>query len=152
MPFLHNYSIKKEDSMGFLDRLFDKEKNFPELDASSQTAKRIDRFRHDLENLVNEVHDSLEVVPTDDTAYVFIGKPPKNFGVAWIRDGKINNFKTLVQDHGVPEMKLQLISERLREAYQKNDTASRFSTSIADQKIIVTESHSLAQELREIIR
>lgn len=137
--------------MGFLDKLFDKEKNFPELEASSQTAQQIDRFRHALENLANEVKDPLEVIPTDDTAYVFIGKPPKKFGVAWIRDGKINNFKTLVQEHGVPEMKLQLISERLRKAYQKNDTANRFSTSLADQKIIVTESNSLAKELREII-
>lgn len=137
--------------MGFLDKLFDKEKNFPELEASSQTAQQIDRFRHDLENLANEVNDPLEVVPTDDTAYVFIGKPPKKFGVAWIKDGKINNFKTLVQDQGFPEMKLQLISERLRKAYQKNDTVNRFSTSIADQKVTVTESPTLAQDLREII-
>lgn len=138
--------------MGFLDKMFHKERNFPELEASSQTAQLMDRFKHDLENLAKEVSDPLEVVPTDDTAYVFIGKPPKKFGIAWIRDGKINNFKTLLQDQGVPEMKLQLISERIRKAYQKNDTASRFSTSIADQKVIVTESDSLEQELREIIQ
>ena len=138
--------------MGFLDKLFYKEKNFPELEASSQTARRIDRFRHDLESLAKEVNDPIEVVPTEDTAYIFIGKPPKKFGVAWIRDGKINNFKTLAREQGIPEMKLQLISERLREAYQKNDTASRYSATIADQKVTVTESYSLAQELQEIIR
>ena len=138
--------------MGFLEKLFSKEKNFPELEASSQTARRIDRFRHDLENLAREVSDPLEVVPTDDTAYVFIGKPPRKFGVAWIRDGKINNFKTLAREEGIPEMKLQLISERIREAYQKSDSARRFSASIADQKVTVTESQSLAREIGEIIR
>ncbi len=138
--------------MGFLDKLLHKEKSFPELEPSSQTAQQIEKFRDGLENLTNEVSDPLEVVPTDDTAYIFIGKPPKKFGVAWIRDGKINNFKTLVQDKNLPEMKLQLMSERLRKAYQKSDAASRYSTSIADQKVTVTESQFLAQEFRELIR
>ena len=91
--------------------------------------------------------------------FAFLGFSPgvidsvaKQFGVAWIRDGKINNFKTLLKDHGVPEMKLQLLSKRLREAYEKNDTASRFSATISDQKIVVTESVPLAKELKEIIQ
>ncbi len=138
--------------MGFLDKLLHKEKSFPELEPSSQTAQQFEKFRDGLENLTKEVSDPLEVVPTDDTAYIFIGKPPKKFGVAWIRDGKINNFKTLVQDKNLPEMKLQLMSERLRKAYQKSDTASRYSTSIADHKVTVTESPFLAQEFRELIR
>jgi hypothetical protein len=106
---------------------------------------------HDLEILAREVDDSLEVIPDRETAYVFIGKPPKKFGVAWIRNGKINNFKTRAKEQDIPEMKLQLMSERLRKAYEKSDNASRYSTTIADKKIIVTSSDTLLEDLKQII-
>jgi len=137
--------------MGLFDKLFSKEKDFPEIDDSSPIAQRVDRFKQDLEGLAKDIDDPLEVIPTKDAAYVFIGKPPKKFGIAWIKDGRVHNFRTLAQEQGVSEMKLQLMSEKLRKAYESSGTASRFYTSIANQKIIVTESYSLEQNLREII-
>jgi hypothetical protein len=138
--------------MGFFNKIFSKEKNIPELEASSSVAQRIDHFRHDLEGLAKDIDDDLEVIPSEDTAYVFIGKPPKKFGMAWIKDGKINNFKTLAQEKGVPEMKLQLMSEKLRKAYESSISANRFSTTLANHKIIVTNSDSLVHDLKEIIQ
>jgi hypothetical protein len=137
--------------MGLFDKLFSKEKDFPEIDDSSPIAQRVDRFKQDLEGLAKDIEDPLEVIPTQDAAYVFIGKPPKKFGMAWIKDGRVHNFRTLAQEQGVSEMKLQLMSEKLRKAYESSDTASRFSASIADQKIIVTESYTLEQNLKDII-
>ncbi|UCH82098.1 MAG: hypothetical protein JSW20_05575 [Nitrospiraceae bacterium] len=138
--------------MGFLNKLFSKEKDFPELETSSPIAQRLDNFRDDLEHLARDVSDPIEVVPAEDTAYVFIGKPPKKFGMAWIRDGKIHNFKTMAEEKGIPEMKLQLMSEKLRKAYETNDTANRYSTTIADHKVLVTRSESLEKDLRKIIQ
>jgi hypothetical protein len=112
----------------------------------------MERFRGDLEGLAKEVSDPLEVIPAEDTAFVFMGKPPLKFGMAWIRDGKINNFKTLSQEKGISEMKLQVMSEKLRSAYEKSDKASRFSSTIADHKIVVTSSDSLEHDLKEIIQ
>lgn len=137
--------------MGLLEKIFHKEKSFPELDASSRTAGQIDSIRQDLENLAKEMQDSMEVVPTDDIAFVFIGKPPKKFDMAWIKDWKITNLKTWVQEHSIPEMKVQVMLKKITEAYEKNKTAERFTATIAGRHVIVTESPSLAQELGEII-
>ena len=82
--------------MGFLSKILGGDKkDYPVLESSNPIAQRIEHFRGDLENLAKEVSDPMEVIPTDSTAYVFLGKPPKRFGIAWIRDGKISNFKTL---------------------------------------------------------
>lgn len=138
--------------MGLLDKILGKEKDHPVLDLSNPLALRINNFRSDLEHLARDIEDPLEVVPSDETAYVFIGKPPKKFGIAWINNGKVHNLKTLAQESNVPEMKLQLMSEKLRSAYEKSTDAERFSTIIADQKIVVTDSETLKSELREIIK
>ncbi len=137
--------------MGFFSKIFGEKIEFPEMDASSPLAQRMEQFRGDLEGLAKEVSDPIEVIPAGDTAYVFMGKPPKKFGMAWIKEGKINNFKTLSQE-GITEMKLQLLSEKLRTAYEKSSQASRFSTTIADHKIIVTNSDSLEHDLKEILK
>jgi hypothetical protein len=137
--------------MGFFNKIFGQDKEYPELEATDPVAHSVNSFMHDLEILAREVDDSLEVVPARDTAYVFIGKPPKKFGVAWIRNGKINNFKTLAKEKDIPEMKLQLMSEKLRKAYEKSENASRYSTTIADKKVIVTSSDTLLEDLKQII-
>ncbi len=138
--------------MSFLSKFLGGEKKeYPALDSSNPIAQRIEHFRDDLENLAKEVSDPMEVIPTDNTAYVFLGKPPKQFGIAWIRDGKVNNFKTLSAEKGITEMKLQLMSEKLRKAYEKSEGADRFSSAIADHKIVVTSSDSLEHDLKDII-
>ena len=136
----------------FFNKIFGKEADYPELETSSPFAERIDQFRSGLETLAKDVDEPIEVIPAEDTAYVFIGKPPKKFGMAWIKDGKISNFKTLAQEQGASELKLQVMSEKLRSAYENCDTASRFSTTIADHKIVVTKAASLEQDLRKIIQ
>ena len=138
--------------MGFLDKIFgSNKKEYPALAPSDPIAGRIDQFRDDLERLSKEVSDPMEVIPTENAAYVFLGNPPKRFGIAWIRDGKIYNLKTLVEEKNVPEMKVQLMSEKLRKAYEKSEGATRFSTTVADSPIVVTKSESLEHDLKEII-
>lgn len=138
--------------MGLLDKIFGNEKKeYPLLEPTNPIAGRIEHFRGNLESLAKDVSDPIEVIPTEKAAYVFLGKPPKRFGIAWIKDGKIYNLKTLSQEQGIPEMKIQLMSEKLRKAYEKSDGASRFSTTVADKTIVVTNSDSLQKDLEKII-
>ena len=138
--------------MGFLDKIFGGEKKeYPALDSANPLAQQIDNFRSGLEGLAKEVNDPMEVIPSGDTAYVFLGKPPKAFGVAWIKDGKINNFRTLSEEKGITDMKLQIMSEKLRKAYEKSEGATRFTAKIADHDIVVTSSNDLEHELQNII-
>ncbi len=138
--------------MGFLNKIFGGEKkDYPNLDSANPLAKQIENYRSGIEGLAKEVNEQMEVIPSNDTAYVFIGKPPKAFGMAWIRDGKVNNFRTLSEEKGITDMKLQIMSEKLRIAYEKSEGASRFTTKIANHDIVVTRSEELERELRNII-
>ncbi len=109
--------------MGFLDRMFSKQQ-YPELDDTSVAADRLGKIREQLESLSKQVHKPLEVIPEDDGGYVFIGKPPKDFGVAWFENGKLQSFKTLA-DEGATQQELQELSSRLRAIYEKNQDDAR---------------------------
>jgi hypothetical protein len=138
--------------MGFLNKIFGGEKKeYPSLDSANPLAQQFENFRSGIEGLAKDVNDPMEVIPSSDTAYVFLGKPPKAFGIAWIKDGKVNNFRTLSEEKGFTDMKLQLMSEKLRKAYEKSEGASRFITKISDHDIVVTSSNELERELRNII-
>jgi len=137
--------------MGLFDKLLGKQ-DYPDLDPSHPAAGKLENVQQQLETLVKEIPEPLEVVPAEEAAYVFIGKPPKKFGVAWIENGQIHNFQTLVKEKGVQPFTLQGISEKLREAYERHSSEPRFKASVADRDIVVIPSSPLQAEVEQIIR
>lgn len=138
--------------MGFLSQIFGKKRDYPPLEASEPAAHRIETMKEPLEKLAQEFPDSLEIVPADDAAYAFIGKPPKRFGVAWVDpDGKIHNFKTLVDEKGLSVVTLEKLSDALKAAYVRREEEARFSTRIGEHEVVVTPSPSLAADISKII-
>ena len=137
--------------MGFFSK-FGGQKDYPALGSDNTAARQLANMQAALKTLVEEIPDKLEVVPSDDAAYVFIGKPPKRFGMAWIdEDGQIGKLHTLVKDKGVQPSVLQGISEELRVAYEKNQDADRFTAEVGGKSIIVTPCPELKDEVAEII-
>ncbi|MDH4232766.1 MAG: hypothetical protein OEW04_12150 [Nitrospirota bacterium] len=137
--------------MGILDKLFGGGKEYPALESTNPAASRLNKFQPQLVSLTKQVSDSLEVVPGEDAAYIFVGKPPKAFGIAWIQDGKLHNFKSIAQEKGIPATEFQLLSDELREAYQRSEDAGRYTSTIDGRKILVTPSDSLAHDVKEIL-
>lgn len=137
--------------MGFLGKLFGLESKYPNLASDTIAAKKLAALKHPLEELTKKVNDTMEVVPADDSAYVFIGKPPKNFGMAWIEKGKVYNFKTLTDEKAVPQQKITKMVGALADAYRRSDSESRYSTEIGDKVVTVTPSQNLAKEVKNII-
>ncbi len=137
--------------MGFFDKFRAGKNDYPVLDRSSLAADRIEKIREHLESLSKRVHKPLEVIPGEDGSYIFIGKPPKDFGVAWIEGSKLHSFKTLVEDDGVNPQELPRISESLRKAYEQNLDDARFTTKIGNKEIVVTPSEEFRTQVREII-
>lgn len=137
--------------MGFFGKLFGKEEELPQLEPSSPAAGRLGKFNAELEAFVSKMNDRLEFVPADEAVYCFIGKPPAMFGMAWFHDGKEHNLKTLAKDKGLSTKKLQAMSLRLGEAYQKYMTEPKFSSTIAGKKVIVHPSDGLRKDVVEII-
>lgn len=137
--------------MGFLTTLFGGGSKYPELEQTSSTAKKLDMIRGSLEELTEKIKDPMEVVPAENSAFVFIGNPPKNFGMAWIEDGQVKNFKTLSEEKGVEQKQLVKIVDALADVYQQSEGEERFSATISGRTLTVTPSPNLASEVQQII-
>ena len=137
--------------MSLFGNLFSSKPDYPAIDPSSTAALRIAEVKNQLGELAGQVKDPLEVVPAEHAAYVFIGKPPKRFGLAWIHDGKISGLNTLVEEHGLKPLEVERLLDQLRGAYERNADVSRFCTTVQDRDVVVTPSARLEKEVHEII-
>ncbi|WP_305041868.1 hypothetical protein [Geoalkalibacter sp.] len=137
--------------MGFFDKIFGGKPDYPQLDSGSPAAGQLEHIRNELERLSAEAKQPLEVIPGEDSTYVFIGKPPKKFGVAWIEEGRVHNFKTLVEENGVEPSRLNKVAEDLRAIYEANQQDERFTAKLGDQDLVVTPSDSFRLQVRETI-
>jgi len=143
---------EKEEFMGFMDKLFGSSKEYPPLNKDDPAAQKLDALRQPVEKLVSEIKDPVEVVPGDETAFFFIGKPPKKFGVAWVgKDGKIVNFKSLVEEKGLSIISLEKLSDRLKAVYIQHQEEPRYTTTISDKQVVVTPSETLKSDIRKVI-
>jgi len=137
--------------MSLFGNLFSSKPDYPAIDPTSKAALRIAEVKSELGQLAGQVKDPLEVVPARHAAYVFIGKPPKKFGLAWIHDGQISGLNTLVEEHGLKPLEVEKLLDQLREAYERNADVDRFCTTVQDRDVVVTPSARLEQEVHEII-
>ncbi len=138
--------------MGFFDKLMGKDQEHPALDAASPAARRIEKHRAMIEPFFKRVNEKFEVIPMDDAVYVFVGKPPSAFGVAWFNNGKEHNLKSFMAEHGLPAPKIQLLSDELRDVYVKFQSAERFSSTIGGKKVTVTPSDAFGAETARVIK
>jgi hypothetical protein len=142
----------KEEFMGFMDKLFSSSKEYPPLNNDDPAAQKIGAMQQIIEKFVAEINDPLEVLPGNETAFFFIGKPPKKFGVAWVgKDGKVINFKSLVEEKGLSMISLEHLSDRLKELYIKHQDEPRYSMTISDKQVVVTPSETLKNDIRKVI-
>ena len=137
--------------MSLFGNIFSSKPDYPVIDPASTAAARIAEVKAQLGELAGQVKDPLEVIPAEHAAYVFIGKPPKRFGLAWIHDGKISGLNTLVEEHGLKPLEIEKLLDQLREAYERNADVSRFCTTVQDRDVVVTPSAKLENEVHEII-
>lgn len=135
------------------DKLFGSTPDYPELSQSDPAAGYLDTMRQPVEKFVSEISDPIEVVPASDTAYFFIGKPPKKFGIAWIGDqGEIVNFKSLVEKKGLSMISLEKLSDKLKEVYTQHQQEPRYSKTILDKKVVVTPSETLREDVQKVVK
>lgn len=143
----------EEPLVGLISKLFGGgEPDYPRLDPNHYAAARVEAVHDQIESLMGMTKDRLEVIPSEHAAYVFIGKPPKKFGVAWIHDGKISNFKNLVEEKGVKPARLQGLVEELQKAYEATSEANRYTAEIGDRTIVVTPSEKLEGAVHQAIQ
>ena len=137
--------------MGLLGKIFSSKPDFPAIDPGSTAAERVARVEEQLHDLAGKVKEPLEVVPAEQAAYVFIGKPPKKFGLAWIHDGKVSGLNTLVEEHGLRPAEVANVVDKLRDAYERNQDVNRYTATVQDVDVVATPSSRLEQEVHQII-
>lgn len=137
--------------MGLLDKLFGGKVDYPPLPASDAAMAQLDDLKTPLEELAHKISDHLEVVPAEHEAFVFLGNPPKSFGIAWIRDGKVTGLKELAEEHQLSQIEVGKLIVRLGEAYQHASEAPRYSAEIGGKQMVVIPSKDLEQEVHQIM-
>lgn len=138
--------------MGLLDKILGgQKKEYPPLDLSSPTGETVQQLKDALEMITKQISDPMEVVPGSDKTFVFVGKPPQQFGMLWIQGGVVHNFTKLAKEKNIPQARFQSLSEQLREAYKNNLPEKKFSAKIANKTITVLPSDSLGKEVNRIV-
>jgi hypothetical protein len=138
--------------MGFLDKLFGSKLEYPPLPVGGAAMVKLNEVKAPLEELAHKVSGHLEVVPAEHEAYVFLGKPPGNFGIAWIHDGKLTSLKEFAEEHKLSQIEVGKLIVRLGEAYQHASEASRYSAEIGGKKLVVIPSEGLGKEVHQIMQ
>lgn len=137
--------------MGLLDKLFKTKPDYPPLDDDSKPAEQIRRLESELSSLAESVSEDIEVVPDDDETYVFIGKPPKVFGLAWIREGQVSNMVKVVEEQGVAPHRVEALVELIRTAYERSQNDDRYMAEVAGRSMVITPSHELRRKVHELV-
>lgn len=137
--------------MGLLDKLFGSKVDYPPLPAGDDARHQLDEIRAPLEALAHKVSDHLEVVPAEHEAFVFLGKPPKSFGIAWIHDGQVTGLKEFAEEHGLSQIEMGQLIVRLGEAYQHASDAPRYSAEFGGKQMVIIPSKGLEEEVHHIM-
>ncbi|NCF24369.1 MAG: hypothetical protein GWP60_07500 [Gammaproteobacteria bacterium] len=137
--------------MGMLDRWLGGRNDYPPLPADDQARASLDEVKTSLEQLAGKVRDHLEIVPGEHEAFVYLGKPPKHFGIAWLHDGKVDGLNELVDQHKLSQSQVETLISALGNAYVHASDAPRYSTEVGGRRVTVIPSRGLGKEVHQII-
>jgi len=138
--------------MGILGKFFGKETAYPEIDNSVPEYSIVQSYKKHLEKFVETVTSDMEVLPFDDKLFVFIGNPPRNFGLAWIKDTYIYNLKGIVKEKGISPSEFQKISDDLRDTYERRmGSLNKYSLPLPNAQVVINSSSELGEEISRIV-
>lgn len=137
--------------MGMFDRLFGHKPDYPPLPPSSPDRAHLEAVRAPLDELAHRVSDPLEVVAAEDEAFVFLGKPPKRFGIAWLHDGKVVGVKEMVAEGHLSQADAGRMISEIGDAYQAAGNAPRYVAEIGGREVVVISSDDLEHRVHEIV-
>ena len=137
--------------MNMLNTLLPGVRNLPQLDPLSSAGKCVAELKNALHALAMKTDETLEVVPADHEAYVFIGDPGKRFDLAWIHDDQVSSLGDLLDEHGFTDAEVGELVDMIRESYQHHAGDDRYSVEVNDRTFTVTPSNALQLDLHDFM-
>jgi len=137
--------------MGLISNILGSKPKYPDLTDDNPLSSKVAQVKAPLQTLMEQIKDPIEIVPADSYTYVFIGKPPKKFGIAWIKEGELSNFQQVAKEKGISPAEMVDISEKLGSAYEQYSDGQRYSATIAGREVVVTPSTELTSKVDQII-
>lgn len=138
-------------NMGLFDGLRGKKEDYPALGPAGRAAIRLAKHKDHLDDLAKRAKDRLEAVPTDEGLYVYVGKPPKQFGLVWYENGEEHSFMSVMKERGLTKEQVQNLSDELRDVYTTHQDEPRYSYTLGGQTLVVTPAATPAEDLRRVI-
>lgn len=137
--------------MGMFDRLFGHKPDYPPLPPDSPDRAHLDAVRAPLDDLAHRVSDPLEVVVADDEAFVFLGSPPKRFGIAWLHDGKVVGVKEMIAEGHLSQADAGRMINQIGDAYAAAGNAPRYTVEVGGRQVVLISSDDLEHRVHEIV-
>lgn len=137
--------------MGFFSNLFGGAPSYPQLDPKTGAAQKLAAVEPNLIALGSQTKDPMEVVPTASKTYVFVGKPPKQFGLAWVDANGVHYLKNYTAEHNIDAKKALKLIDALGQAYERSMQESRYSYKAGERTFTVTPCDNLANEVDKIL-
>jgi hypothetical protein len=134
--------------MGLLDGLF--KAKLPALDEGTAAAGAI-TANGAFQSFVKGAIDKMEVVPGAGAIYVYVGNPPKAFGLVWFENGERFDVRSLLGTGALAPESAAMLTRQIRAVYESHDAADRFGYEASSHKVTVTHSDEMYRELRKTI-
>ncbi len=131
--------------MGIFDKLRGSSA-LPPLDVSSTAERLIEPYAGHLADLADRA-GALEIVTAGASLYVFVGKPPKAFGLVWYHDGEEQNSKKVAEERGFAYAQLERFTNDLRDVYSKHQGEPRFARKVGRHTATVVPSESFGADV-----
>jgi len=130
--------------MGLLDSMFGPK--HPPLDPSSSAATTIAACSP-LTSFAAGIRDRLEIVAGPSTIFVFMGRPPKEFGLVWFDQESRHDFRSDMEQGLLSRDEATRIVGGLTPLYLSHADAPRYSHEIGGTRVTVIDAPALHADL-----
>jgi hypothetical protein len=137
--------------ISIISNLLPNGQNYPELNPKCTAGQTVSELSDELMALAQSTEEHLEVIPFHHEAFVFIGRPPHEFGLAWIHDHRISRLNELAEEHGLSSEEVAEVMEDLCTAYLHHKKDGRFCTDLHNRTLVVLPSYSMPLDVHDVI-
>jgi len=123
----------------------------PELDPQSGATRQIADQGQTFASFVSSANDRMEAVPGDGSLFVFVGKPPKAFGLVWFDGEGRHDVRSMMENKAMTRDSASQLVHDLPTIYARYSAEERFVHKVGSKSVIVTPSAAFHADLQRAV-